>query len=362
LGIRAGGAPGVDDQEQREEAADLPLGRHEFSQHTGQAQGTPDQVHTHQSPPGRRRVPGGVQQVDDREDGIKALRQLARPRDKVGDAGRGDLFLGSGQTRRHRRLGDEEGLRDVGGAHAADEAQGEHDLGLPRERRVAASEDQSQPVVGDRAAFYGVYHGGIVHVSLVGFVRLYEQGQLGAERLPAPQRVQCLASGRGGEPGSWPRGNTVTLPGVQRRYVRLLDALLGQVEVPGNAHRRGEHEGPLVAMRVRHGAFDGGGPAHPKSGLTSTPPRRVAGESWAISSAWSRSRASITVNPPRTSLDSTNGPSVTTSPRIEVAVVLGCSACPLTIVPPSFSICAAYRLCASSSSDGISIQSAGVGA
>ncbi len=74
------------------------------------------------------------------------------------------------------------------------------------------------------------------------------------------------------------------------------------VEVPGDAHRRGEHEGPLAPVRVRQylgdrtdrrgqavsGPLAAGGS---KTGRISTPPNG-AGVSLPISRAWSRSRAS----------------------------------------------------------------------
>jgi len=59
----------------------------------------------------------------------------------------------------------------------------------------------------------------------------------------------------------------------------VLDALFGLVDVGGDAHRRGEHEGPLTTVRVVHrGAdrrIDGHGLAQSRvlMGRTSTPPK-----------------------------------------------------------------------------------------
>src|SRR5262249_4249863 len=118
--------------------------------------------------------------------------------------------------------------------------------------------------------------------------------------------------------------------------IGILNAFLGEINVAGDPRRRGEHEGPLSTVRVGHRgggvaartAFapvvPGPGPAglagaprvralprgargpaggaratpgaHPADrsmmGRTSTPPKR-AGQSLAMSSAWSRSRAWI---------------------------------------------------------------------
>ena len=114
------------------------------------------------------------------------------------------------------------------------------------------------------------------------------------------------------------RGTPCRGPGFERGDVGVLHAFLGQVEVPGDARRRGEHEGPLATVRVRHGPATAPGAAGPPGpagrparppdpapgrgkqdgcpwwtghmpsktmiGRTSTPPKR-AGQSLAISSA-----------------------------------------------------------------------------
>jgi hypothetical protein len=79
------------------------------------------------------------------------------------------------------------------------------------------------------------------------------------------------------------------------------------------------------------------------------PPCWVAGLRRAISRAASRSGASITQKPATTSLASMKGPSVTTSPRIEVAVAAGCIAKAATMAP-DFTTSSACRSCGSSSS------------
>ena len=85
---------------------------------------------------------------------------------------------------------------------------------------------------------------------------------------------------------------------VERAGIGVLDALLGQVDVPGDAHRRGEHEGPLATVRVGDGGLDRGvhrAPAAQSSGRigrTSTPPNG-AGISLARAMASSRSAASM---------------------------------------------------------------------
>ena len=77
----------------------------------------------------------------------------------------------------------------------------------------------------------------------------------GAAR-PAPGCGRSVVSQAPGRSGMPVRG-----PGLQRLGVRVLGALLRQVEVPGQARRRGEHPGPLATVRLRDRRDDLG--AHP---------------------------------------------------------------------------------------------------
>ena len=110
-------------------------------------------------------------------------------------AGVADLALGPHQPLGHRRLGHEEGAGDLGRGEAAEGAQGERDPGLEGERRVAAGEDQPQPVVGDAAVPSCRRRGRARRwtVSAVRHGRLLDLGRA------APRRA---AAGRG--PGSGP--------------------------------------------------------------------------------------------------------------------------------------------------------------
>ena len=79
-----------------------------------------------------------------------ALGELVALGQPEGDARQHDLALGAHQPLGHRRLGYQVGPGDLAGREAADRTQGQRDLGLRRERRVAAQEDQPQLVVGER--------------------------------------------------------------------------------------------------------------------------------------------------------------------------------------------------------------------
>src|SRR6266446_6682328 len=111
---------------------------------------------------------------------------------------------------------------------------------------------------------------------------------------------------RGGEPGGGVVRDIGTDPGLQSGGVRLLHALLGKIQIPRDTHRRGEHPGPVAAVRADDRLLDGRDVCHPVvcssrltkplwTGRTSTPPPSwTTGLRRAIARAASRSGASIT--------------------------------------------------------------------
>jgi hypothetical protein len=129
---------------------------------------------------------------------------------------------------------------------------------------VAAGEDQPQPVVADRFRFWALdrlFMAAARHGDIQGPERRvgpHQQRELGRQRGPAPDEVERGAPGDGGEPGAGAVGHPVALPGAQGLDVGVLHHLLGRFEVAGDAHRRGEHVGPLAAVRIGDGLLDGG--------------------------------------------------------------------------------------------------------
>jgi len=113
--------------------------------------------------------------------------------------------------------------RAISGVESPPEGpQGEGDPGLGRQGRVAAGEDQPQPVVGDG-----------VHLVVLPAGRL-QQGQgspaLGQPALAA-EPVDGLVAGGGDDPGPGPVGDARARPTLDGDQEGLLDRLLGQVEV-----------------------------------------------------------------------------------------------------------------------------------
>ena len=108
------------------------------------------------------------------------------------------------------------------------------------ERRVAAGEDEREPVVGDRA-----------HVVLLGGQRLEPGEQLGLarERPLAPEPVdRAVARGRD-DPGARVARHAVARPALERDREGVLHRVLGELEVAEDAGEDGDCTAPLLADR-----------------------------------------------------------------------------------------------------------------
>ena len=186
-------------------------------------------------------------------------------------------MLGPHEPLRHRRLGDQEGAGDLGSREAAERAQRERDLRLGGEGRMAAREEQFEPLVGKGRLVHGVLRC-LAHLEQAGLRR---QRAIAANAIDGP-----VARGRH-EPGARVGGDSVPGPALRRDRERLLRGFLGEIEIAEEADQGSEDVAPLVAedpIEVRH---------HSWMGRTSTaPPMRAAGIRAASASAASRSSAS----------------------------------------------------------------------
>jgi hypothetical protein len=130
----------------------------------------------------------------------------------------------------------EERAGDLAGGQAAHDPQGERDLGCPGQRRVAAGEDQPQPLI------FG------------GLDWPLQLGQLGSVVVRAPEPVQGPAPGHGEQPCIGPVRDPFGGPVLQRGEHRVLDQVFRGREVAGDPHQRGgqlarvlpDHAGQLV--------------------------------------------------------------------------------------------------------------------
>jgi hypothetical protein len=240
----AGGQSGigarVDEQQQCQQGADLDVVRHEQVQHSGEAYCAVHQVPADKMRADRRRVAGGEDQMYDFEDGADPLGEVVWRRHAVRDTGGDDLLLGARDPRGHGGLLHQEGAGHLGRRQPAQQPQGQGDLGVAGQGRVTAGEDEPQAAVIDQAVF-GPGHR---------LVR-YKQRQSPAQHRFAAQYIPGAVPRDGREPGAWSIWDAGQRPGLQRLCVRVLGALLREIEVPSQVRGGGEHPGPFAAVRLR---------------------------------------------------------------------------------------------------------------
>ena len=139
----------VVEEHQRQQAHDLGLVGEQRPHDPRQADRLARELAAHERVARGRGVALVEDQVEDLEDAVEPLRQELEVRDPVRDAGVADLPLRPDEALGERRLRDEEGPGDLGRRQAAERPQGQRDAAVQRQRRMAAGEDQPEPVVGD---------------------------------------------------------------------------------------------------------------------------------------------------------------------------------------------------------------------
>ena len=185
----------------------------------------------------RRGIPLVEDQVDHPEHGLEPFRQQVVGWHPVRDAGVADLLLGPNQPLGERRLGDQECPGDLGGGQPTEGAQRERDLGLDRQGRVAAGEDEAQAIVADRAHLVLRYRfdGGELGLDLG--LAADRRGLLGQDACPS-ESVDRPVPGRGHDPRPRVDRQPIARPALEGDDERLLDRFLGQVEVAGQPDQR----------------------------------------------------------------------------------------------------------------------------
>src|SRR5439155_25800020 len=167
---------------------------------------------------------------------------------------------------------------DLGRRQASDRTQRQSDLGLRRECRMAAGEDQAESLVRHRL---------VTVVQALQLGELLEQLRLARERsLPSDPVDRAVSRGRD-QPGAGILRRAVAGPALQGGRDRVLEGVLRELEVAEDADQGGEDAAPLLA----EDGFDAAQCS--TTGLTSiAPPVRAAGIFAATSIASSRLSAS----------------------------------------------------------------------
>jgi hypothetical protein len=124
---------------------------------------------------------------------------------------------------------------------------------LTRQTRAISGVVRPQPVVGDHIAPAVEVIAERCRRRVTG--RLHQQRQLAAQRRLAAQQVERAVARRDGQPRAWSFRHAAGGPRLERGQECVLDALLRQVEVAGDAHRTASvppgAEGVSVTCRRR---------------------------------------------------------------------------------------------------------------
>ena len=269
MAVKRRPAARVQQQHQRQQPGGLGLVGHQLGQGAAQVQRLRGQLAV--------AVVAAVEdQVDHGQHRGQAVGQLVLGRHPERDARRPDLALGPHQPLGHRGLGHQERPGDLGCGQAAEAAQGKRHLGVHGQRRMAAGEQQLQPLVGDRPV--------LAHLVLHRLGPVQQPGLRGQRPL-APDPVDGVVAGRRHQPRARIVRRPVCRPAGRGGGEGLLGGLLGKVEVAEEAGQRRQHPAPLLPedLLVQRST----------TGRTSTaPPRLAAGTLAATSMAASRSSAS----------------------------------------------------------------------
>ena len=226
----------------------------------------------------RGRVPLVEDQIHDREHRDEAVGQQVVGRHPERDRRRGDLPFRAREALAHRRFRHDERTGDLVGGQAAEGSQGERDLRLDRQRRMATHEDQLEPLVGKRRGRHRFL------LRLRGEqLRLRGERALPSDAIDRP--VPCGAHG----PSGRVRRHSVARPALRGDGEGVLGGFLGEIHVAEEADQGREHVAPALAEDLLERRFV----YHSTIGRTSTaPPSRAAGTRDARSIAASRSSAS----------------------------------------------------------------------
>ena len=242
VGCRARRAPRFMQQHQREQAHRFGLG-----QQVDEQPAEPDcfarQVDAGQRRPRRRKIAFVEDEIDDAQDAVEALRQFLRRRHFVGNARVANLCLGAHDTLRERRRTAQERLRDLFRRESTDLPKRQRDLRIGRERRMAAREDETQPIVFD--AFI-VRRSGFVD-DVLDMLRVVLDR---IEARAAADGVDGLEAARRDEPRAWIVRDPVARPLLERGAKCVVQRLLGDVEIAEQTDQRCEDA-------ARFGAIDG---------------------------------------------------------------------------------------------------------
>jgi len=232
-------------QHQREQAEHFGLVREQVREHSCQANRLAREIMPRQVVTGGRRVTLVEHEVDHREHRRESLGDRGGRGDFVGNAGVSNLAFGPDEALRHRRLGRQEGAGDLVGRQPAQGAQRQGHLGVLGQCRVTAREHQPQPLVGQLGVL-----GELVERGFGLGERLELVAPLGPSSL-ATDAIERPVAGDRRQPRAGTIGNPVSRPPIQCGRQRVMQHVLGELEVAEDSDQCGKDTRRLVAKHVR---------------------------------------------------------------------------------------------------------------
>jgi hypothetical protein len=175
------------------------------------------------------------------QDGVEPLGQLLARRHLIRNVRIADLSLGADDALRERRRRNEKGARDFLGFQTAHLAQRQRNAGVGAQRRMAAGENQPEPIV---------LHGLLVDVlgRHAALDLLGDAGHRRVEPRAAPQPIDRLEAAGRDEPRARIVGKAVLWPAVERRGEGVVHRLLGEIEIAKEADEGREHTARVAAI------------------------------------------------------------------------------------------------------------------
>jgi hypothetical protein len=206
-------------------------------------------------------------QVDDMEDGIESLGQVGRRGDLLGDAGVLDFGFGADDALGVRGRIGEDSAGDLFGGQAADFAEGEGDLRIGRDGRMAAGENQAQAII------FNIFGFRFCWIAGVGFELIGDGHQRGIEFGAAAHGVDALESAGGDQPGTGIGGDALARPLLDGGGKGVVKGFFGEIEIAEEADECRKNAAGFGAVDVFDNLSEGLADAletH-KSHLTQTP-------------------------------------------------------------------------------------------
>ncbi len=181
---------------------------------------------------------------------VEPLGQVSPGRDFVRDTGIADLRFRADDALREGCGRRQECAGDFLGSKSAYLAQGQRDLGICRQRRMTAREDEPQPVI------FEVLVKTLRHIGAFAIQAIRDLGLGGIQPDSPPQPVHRLEAPCRDQPRAGILRDAIARPLFDRSAESLVQCLLGEVEIMEQSDERGQNAARLGEIDLRHDRRD----------------------------------------------------------------------------------------------------------